>query len=95
MTAVDQTLTRADEKEKLILTNARIEQYDAIEAPLIDSESSKVSPVLLIVLYAYVFAAAANTFLELYTVISTLNCNNHRLRNNYCLVYVNNGWKIL
>ena len=52
MTAVDQTLTRADEKEKLILTNARIEQYDAIEAPLIDSESSKVSPVLLIVLYA-------------------------------------------
>ena len=56
MTAVDQTLTRADEKEKLILTNARIEQYDAIEAPLIDSESSKVSPVPLIVLYALIHA---------------------------------------
>lgn len=40
---VDQTLTRADEKEKLEHTNARIEPYDAIDAPLVDSESSKVS----------------------------------------------------
>ena len=94
MTAVDQTLTRADEKEKLILTNARIEQYDAIEAPLIDSESSKVSPVPLIVLY--IFVNAATSFLEFYIVISVLCLlQNHRFNNNYCLVYVNNGLKNL
>ncbi|XP_067945837.1 pleckstrin homology domain-containing family G member 5-like isoform X2 [Watersipora subatra] len=42
VTDVDQTLTRADEKEKLKLTAARIEPYEAIEAPLIDSECSKI-----------------------------------------------------
>ena len=42
MTAVDQTLTRSDEREKLEQTASRIESYEAIEAPLVDNECTKV-----------------------------------------------------
>ena len=43
-----------------------------------------------------IYVDAATSFLEFYIVISVLCLiPNHRFNNNYCLVYVNNGWKNL
>lgn len=54
MTAVDQTLTRTDEKEKLQEISARMERYEAIETPLLDTECSKVCLLLLVELSSHV-----------------------------------------
>jgi len=42
VTAIDQTLRKKHEKEKLEAMAKRIELYDAVECPMMDNECSKV-----------------------------------------------------